>query len=114
MHNQVRSKRLRVRMVKIEENVVDRGTKALSKSIIAKYNITLGYFNNAEENVEDVQKDVFGLRFQDRTGRKSPSSAGSKDKGRCSTGRRLEQCAGCTVDLVPARDWCTMQYRRVL
>ena len=47
---QVRSKRLRVRRVKSEENVADLGTKPLSKALIAKHCFTLEYVNMAEEN----------------------------------------------------------------
>ena len=35
----------------VEKNGADLGTKALSKVVIAKHFITLGYVNMAEENV---------------------------------------------------------------
>ena len=51
MQDEIGSKRLRVRRVKSEENVADLGTKPLSKAVITKRCLTLGYVNMAEENV---------------------------------------------------------------
>ena len=51
MQDEIRSKRLRVRRVKSEENVADLGTKPLSKAVIAKHFLTLGYVNMAAEHV---------------------------------------------------------------
>ena len=56
--DEVRSKRVRVRRVKSEENVAELGTKPLRKAVIAKHTITLEYANMAEERVEDAQQDV--------------------------------------------------------
>ena len=44
------SKRLRVRRVKREEYVADLGTNTLSKAVIAKHCLTLGFADMAEEN----------------------------------------------------------------
>ena len=52
MQDEIRSKMLRVRRVKNEENVADLGTKPLSKAVIAKHCLTLGNVNMAEENVQ--------------------------------------------------------------
>ena len=54
--------RLRVRRVKSEENVADLGTKPLSKAVIAKHCLTLGYVNMAEENGWCKVQDVAMLR----------------------------------------------------
>ena len=51
MQDEIRSKRLRVRKVKSDENVADLGTKPLNKAVTAKHCLTLGYVNMAEENV---------------------------------------------------------------
>ena len=40
-----RSQKLRVHTVRSEENVADLGTKPLSKAVIAKHCLTLGYVN---------------------------------------------------------------------
>ena len=51
VQDEIRSQRLRVRRVKSEENVADLGTKPLSRTVIAKHCLTLGYVNMDEENV---------------------------------------------------------------
>ena len=51
VQDEIRSQRLRVRSVRSEENVADLGTKALSKAVIAKHCLTLGYVNMNEGNV---------------------------------------------------------------
>ena len=51
VQDEIRSERLRVRRVRSEENVADLGTKALSKAVIAKHCLTLGYLNMNEGNV---------------------------------------------------------------
>ena len=51
VQDEIRSLRLRVRRVRSEENVADLGTKPLSKTVIAKHCLTLGYANMDEENV---------------------------------------------------------------
>ena len=43
MQDEIRSKRLRVRSVKSEDYVADLGTKPLSKAVIAKHCLTLGW-----------------------------------------------------------------------
>ena len=58
IQDEVRSKRLRVRRVKSEENVTAHGTKTLSKAIISKHSITLVSAHMAEVRVEDAQQDV--------------------------------------------------------
>ena len=58
MQDEVRSKRLRVRRVKSDENVADLKTNPLSKAVIAKHCLTLGYVNMAEENGECKLQDV--------------------------------------------------------
>ena len=47
-----------MRRVKIEDNVANLGTKALSKAVISKHSITLVYVNMAEEKGQDAQHDV--------------------------------------------------------
>ena len=51
VQDEIRSQRLRVRRVRSEENVADLGTKPLSKTVIAKHCLTLGYVNMDEKNV---------------------------------------------------------------
>ena len=51
MQDEIRSKRLRVRRVKSEENVVGVGTRQLSRAVIAKHCLTLGDVNMAEDSV---------------------------------------------------------------
>ena len=50
MQDDVRSKRLRVRRVKGEENVADLVTTPLRKSVFAKHCQSLGHVNRTEEN----------------------------------------------------------------
>ena len=40
-----------MRRVKSEEHVADLGTKPLSKAVLAKHCLTLGYVNMDDENV---------------------------------------------------------------
>ena len=49
VQDQIRSQRLRVRRVRSEENVADLGTKPLSKTVIAKHRLTLGFANMDEK-----------------------------------------------------------------
>ena len=58
MQDEVRSNRLRVRKVKGEANAADLATKPLSKAVIAKYCLALGYVNTAEENCWCKLRDV--------------------------------------------------------
>ena len=51
VQDEIRSQRLRVHRIRSEENVADLGTKHLSKAVIAKHCLTLGYVNMDEENV---------------------------------------------------------------
>ena len=51
VQDEIRSQWLRVRRVRNEENVADLGMKALSKAVIAKHCLTLGYVNMDEGNV---------------------------------------------------------------
>ena len=51
VQDEIRSQRLRVRRVRSEENVADLETKPLSKTVIAKHCLTLGYVNMDEDNV---------------------------------------------------------------
>ena len=51
IQDEVRSHRLRVRRVRSEDNVADLGTKPLSKAVIAKHCLALGYVNMNQENV---------------------------------------------------------------
>ena len=52
VQDEIRSQRLRVRRVRSEENVADLGTKPLSKTVIAKHCLTLGFVNMDEESVQ--------------------------------------------------------------
>ena len=58
MQDELRSKGLRVRTAKSEENDADLGTKRLSKAVIAKHCLAVGYVNMAEENIECKLQDV--------------------------------------------------------
>ena len=49
IQDEVRSRRLKVRRVKSEDNIADLGTKPLSKAVIAKHCLTLGYVNMSQE-----------------------------------------------------------------
>ena len=49
VQDEIKSQRLRVRRVRSEENVADLGTKPLSKTVIAKHCLTLGYMNMDEK-----------------------------------------------------------------
>ena len=51
--------------VRSEENVADLGTKPLSKAVIAKHCLTLGYVNMDEKmfKLNDNSGDVLGFRF---------------------------------------------------
>ena len=49
VQDEIRSQRLRVRRVRSEENVADLGLKPLSKTVIAKHCLTLGYMNMDEK-----------------------------------------------------------------
>ena len=51
VQDEIRSQRLRVHRVRSEENVADLGTKPLSKAVIAKHCLTLGYVNMDAGNV---------------------------------------------------------------
>ena len=51
IQDEVRSHRLRVRRVRSEDNVADLRTKPLSKAVIAKHCLALGYVNMNQENV---------------------------------------------------------------
>ena len=51
VQDKIRSQRLRVHRVRSEENVADLGTKPLSKAVIAKHCLTLGYANMDAGNV---------------------------------------------------------------
>ena len=78
MQDEVRS--LRVRRVESGENVADLGTKLLSKSVVAKYCLTLGYVNVAEDSalVQTARRgDVLGLQFHphDRDGWQNSQNA---------------------------------------
>ena len=45
VQDEIRSQRVQVRRVRSEENVADLGTKPLSRAVIAKHCLTLGYMN---------------------------------------------------------------------
>ena len=51
MQDEIRSKMLRVRRVKSEDDVADLGTKPLSKALIAKHCLALGHVNMAKAKV---------------------------------------------------------------
>ena len=51
VQDEIKSQRLRVRRVRSEENVADLGTEQISKTVIAKHCLSLGYVNMDEENV---------------------------------------------------------------
>ena len=51
VQDEIRSRRLRVHTIRSEENVADLATKPLSKAVIAKHCLTLGYTNMDAGNV---------------------------------------------------------------
>ena len=48
IQDEVRSRRLKVRRVRSEDNIADLGTKPLSKAVIAKHCTTMGYMNMSQ------------------------------------------------------------------
>ena len=54
IQDEVRSQRLKVRRVRSEDNIADLGTKPLSKTIIAKHCLTMGYVNMNQESTQTV------------------------------------------------------------
>ena len=54
IQDEVRSHRLKVRRVRSEDNIADLGTKPLSKTIIAKHCLTMGYVNMSQESAQTV------------------------------------------------------------
>ena len=52
IQDEVRSHRLRVRRIRSEDNVADLGTKPLSKAVIARHCLAMGYVNMNQENVQ--------------------------------------------------------------
>ena len=54
IQDEVRSQRLKVRRVRSEDNVADLGTKPLSKAVIAKHCLTMGYVNMSQESAQTV------------------------------------------------------------
>ena len=49
VQDEIRSQRIQVRRIRSEENVADLGTKPLSRAVIAKHCLTLGYMNINDE-----------------------------------------------------------------
>ena len=49
VQDEIRSHRIQVRRIRSEENVADLGTKPLSRAVIAKHCLTLGYMNINDE-----------------------------------------------------------------
>ena len=58
LHDEIRSRRLRVHRVKSEENVADPGTKPLCRAEIAKHCFAPGYVNMAEDSAWCKMEDV--------------------------------------------------------
>ena len=54
IQDEVRSQRLKVRRVRSEDNIADLGTKPLSKTVIAKHCLTMGYVNMSQESAQTV------------------------------------------------------------
>ena len=54
IQDEVRSQRLNVRTVRSEDNIADLGTKPLSKAVIAKHCLTMGYVNMSQESAQTV------------------------------------------------------------
>ena len=54
IQDEVRSQRLKVRRVRYEDNIADLGTKPLSKAVIAKHCLTMGYVNMSQESAQTV------------------------------------------------------------
>ena len=52
IQDEVRSGRPQVRRVRSEDHIADLGTKLLSKAVIAKHCITLGYMNMSQEDAQ--------------------------------------------------------------
>ena len=49
VQDEIRSQRIQVRRIRSEENYADLGTKPLSRAVIAKHCLTLGYMNINDE-----------------------------------------------------------------
>ena len=71
VQDEIRSQRLRVRRVRSEENVADFGTKPLSKTVIAKNCLTLGYEWMASSG------EALGFRFSSQLTTASTASNSS-------------------------------------
>ena len=52
IQDEIRSHRVRVRRFRSEDNVADLGTKPLSKAVIAKHCLALGYVHMNQDNVQ--------------------------------------------------------------
>ena len=88
MQNEIRSKKLRVRRGKCEENVADLGTKPLSKAVISKHCLALGYVNMAEENVQ-CERQVVAMS------RRQPAAIKATSSNRSSGSKRAKRPTKC-------------------
>ena len=84
IQDEVRSQRLQVRRVRSEDNIADLGTKPLSKAVIAKHCITLGYVNMSHEDDKSEHQAWECLREsnQHAAGDHVQKTVGSKSKQR--------------------------------
>ena len=66
VQDEIISQRLRVHRVRSEENVADLGTKPLSKAVIAKHCVTLGYvnMNSVQQSARSGRQQVTMSRHQ--------------------------------------------------
>ena len=70
--DEVRSKRLKVRRVRSEDNVSDIGTKVLSRTVIVKHSVTLGYISMDRDGCQLQSK---GSEVRDGSQRHSDRSS---------------------------------------
>ena len=97
MQDDIRSKRLRVRSVKSEENVADLGAKPPDKTVIAKHCLALGYVNMAEENVQCERQVVaifwgFGSAVSSQ---QQSAATGATSSNRSSGSKRARRPTRC-------------------
>ena len=100
IQDEVRSRRLQVRRVKSEDNIADLGTKPLSKAVIAKHCLTLGYVNMSQEDAQmDCQSwGCSGPSVQQAAGDHVQKAVSSEPQQRKQPQQRQrEQARGCNL-----------------
>ena len=125
VQDEIRSQILRVGRVRSEENVADLGTKLLSKTVIAKHCLKLGYVDMDEENVQSgwlwrySGTSVHSGRQQVTMSRSQPAETRSnRSKGRIRSSRRASRsCSRCQRGCCSTLPWimthCSNRLRKV-